>query len=122
MGRRYIVEIVDPVAGVDRREHRAVVGRVEHFRSRAAGHEQVAGLLIDTQTMRSVLAALRFPGRDRLARFEVDGERAVLVLKIRIEASARRIDREALGVALEGQLRFLLERAGIEDVNRLVAW
>ena len=66
--------------------------------------------LVEPQAVRTVLAARRLPRRDGLLRCEVDREREVLVLEVRVEAAALVVGREALGLAVEGEPR-LLRRA-----------
>ncbi len=55
--RRPVVDVVHAVPGVDRRQHHAVVRRVEHLRARAASDEELAGRGVDAQAVRAVLAA-----------------------------------------------------------------
>src|SRR6202023_1921609 len=97
------------------------MGRVENLDPRAARDEELTGVRIDPQAVRPVLSARGLPRRGGLVRGEVDREREVLVLEIRVEPAVLRVDREALGVALERELRLLVERLGVEDPDGLVA-
>ena len=71
--------------------------------------------------MRAVLPARGLPRRDGLARRQIDREREVLVLEVRVEPAMLGVDREALGVAFERELRLLVERLAVEDPDGLVA-
>ena len=51
-----------------------------------------------TQTVWSVLATRGIPRRDRAMRFQIDGQRTVLVFEIRVEAAALSIDSELVKV------------------------
>src|SRR5258708_20830604 len=95
---------------------------IEHFRASAAGDEEMPGLFVGWQAVRSVLAAGGLPGGDGLVGPEVDGQGAVLVLEIGIEPPTLAGHGEALGVAFEGELDLLRERRRVENAHGLVSW
>src|SRR5262249_14598505 len=115
-----VIDVVNPVTGIDRRENLASMCRVEDLDSSAAGYEELTRCGINSQSMGAILTARRFPRFERLPVYEIDGEGEVLILHVGVEASMLLINRKAFGVAVEGQLFLLLERAGIENANGLV--
>src|SRR5258706_11477011 len=65
-GRR-IVNVIHAIACIDHRKNGAVVPSVEYFCERATGDEQLTGLRVHRQAVRTFLAARRIPVSDRLA-------------------------------------------------------
>ena len=108
-----IVEIVNTVASVNGRQHLPIPAGVQYLCLGAAGHEEIACVLIDLQAMRPVGPAVGMPLRHRLAGRQIDRGGEVLVLVVHVKAAALGIHGIAFGPAREGQLRFLLQRFAI---------
>ena len=96
--------------------------RVQDLRPRAAGNEQVAGILILLQTMRTILPTRRLPLRHGLVCFQINRGREVLVLVIHVQPVALCIDCIAFGPAFKCQFFFLVQSLAVQNTNRVVAW
>src|ERR1700676_1103885 len=86
----------------------------------AAGNDQVAGVLINRQTMRTFLSTRRLPLRDSFVCFQINGGREVLVLVIHVEAAALCVDCITLGPAFKCQFFFLTQSLAVQNTDSVV--
>src|SRR5579863_7399272 len=78
MGGLRIVEIADTIAGVDGGQLLPFPASVQNLGPGAAGHEEIASVLINLQTMRPIRPTVGLPLRHRLTRLQVDRRGDVL--------------------------------------------
>src|SRR5439155_18244519 len=85
----HVVDVVDSVAHVDRRQPPSIATRVEHHYAIPAGDEEKIEGLIERQPFRSIVAAAGEPRRRDPPAPHVDPQRAILVLEVGEEDAAR---------------------------------
>src|SRR6185437_7130247 len=96
--------------------------RIQDLRLRAAGHEQVSGLLINRETVRTVLPTRGLPLRESLMCLKINRGREVFILVVHVEAAALCVDRIAFRPAFECQFFFLDQGLAVKNTDGVVAW
>src|SRR5206468_11244706 len=101
----HVVDVVDSLAYLDRGQLLPIVSCVQHPHAARTGDEKEVQAGVDRQASGSIRPALGQPGLRDLPALHVDGEGAVLVLEVGVEDAASLVDRVALGLPLEADLR-----------------
>jgi hypothetical protein len=119
VARLYVVDIVDPLSYLARRQQLPIVSCVECDHPVGARNEKEVEAVIECQSFGSILTAGGQPCFRDSPSLDVDRQRAVLVLEVGVEDAPRVVDGVPFGLPLQASLLALDPAAVSSPSHRL---